>query len=60
MDWLQRMNWSFLEDDAAAAVWDEARRRYFELDEPLETAFTEALRSNGFAVEQGGERASQR
>lgn len=50
MNWLERMNWSFLDDDDAAALWEEAGRRYFEEDEPLETAFTNALRSQGFVV----------
>lgn len=48
MDWLASMNWSFLEDDVAARVWDEARRLYFEEDNSLDEAFTQALEKEGF------------
>jgi hypothetical protein len=51
MDWLQRMNWSHLQEDVAERVWEEAHRRYFEEDEPLEPAFENALREQGYHVE---------
>ena len=41
------MNWSFLADEDAESVWDEARRRFFEENEPLDVAFTNALRAQG-------------
>ncbi len=51
MNWLERMNWSFLETDEAEAVWENARQRYFDGDEPLDRAFREALREQGWDVE---------
>lgn len=47
MDWLERMNWSFLDDDDARAVWEEARRRFFEEDETFQDAFINALHARG-------------
>jgi len=51
MNWIQRMNWSFLEEDVAKRVWDKAYQLYFEEDKPLHVAFTRALESEGFTVE---------
>lgn len=53
MNWLERMNWPFLEDPPAKRIWDEARRLFFEEDVPLEEAFTRALKAEGFSVEEG-------
>lgn len=50
MNWLQHMNWTFLEDEDAVVIWDEARRHYFENDETLDAAFTLALKSKGVEV----------
>lgn len=42
------MNWSFLDEDTAKAIWEEAYRRYFEEDEPLQDAFVTAINKHGF------------
>lgn len=52
MNWLERMNWSFLDEDDAAAIWEDARRWYFEGDTPLDTAFTLALKDRGIEVQE--------
>ena len=52
MDWLARMNWSFLETNVAERVWDEARRLYFEEDDTLEQAFTKGLEGEGMKPER--------
>lgn len=51
MDWLSRMNWPYLEDDEAKAIWEEARRLFFEEDEKLDVAFQNALSKHCFSVE---------
>jgi hypothetical protein len=48
MDWLERMNWPFLEDEEAKRVWDTARRLFFEEDMQLQEAFTKALEAEGW------------
>jgi len=48
--WLEHMNWSFLDDEVAERLWDEARRRYFDDDTPLNMAFKLALEGEGFKV----------
>lgn len=52
MNWLERMNWTFLDDDTASRVWDKARRLFFEDDEKLDDAFKRALKSEGFVLEE--------
>lgn len=46
MDWEEIekfMDWSFADERELEKVWDLARRRFFEADEPLKTAFSEAV-----------------
>lgn len=50
-NWIETMNRSFLGDADAERVWNEAKRLYFFMDKPIDTAFTTALRWNGFTVE---------
>ncbi len=50
MDWLERMNWPFLETDEAERVWDEARRLFFDEDYPLGDAFDSALSDEGYGL----------
>lgn len=52
MNWIQRMNWPFLEDPAAKRVWAKAHKLYFENDTSIDAAFTSALENEGFAVEE--------
>jgi len=55
MNWIQRMNWSFLEDPTAKRVWSKAHKLYFENDTPIDVAFAIALESEGFTVEEVAE-----
>jgi hypothetical protein len=48
MNWLERMNWSFLEDEDAKVIWNEAYRLYFEEDCQIEEAFRRAIEAAGW------------
>lgn len=43
MDNIDRINWSFADDEWLEEIWDRAREIFFEEDEPLLPSFKQAV-----------------